>query len=95
MAEATKARVKTTTARGESGGLGKFVGTLLCAGGLVAALVGLIGEDVSPETMGMILGVAGYALGARAAGVFTIVVSTATLILALMISSGELAGLGG
>lgn len=47
--------------------------------------------DISLEAVGMAMDAADHALGARAAGVFTMVVSTAMLVLVL--GMGELPGL--
>ncbi len=59
----------------------------MCGAGLVSAGVGVIGVDISLEAIGILMGVAGYALGARVTGVLTTVISTAMLV--LVIGLGE------
>ena len=72
-----------------AGELAKTVlGPLLCASGLLMALVGAIDEDISLEFMGAVLGLVGYLLGWRALGIATMAVSTILLIGVLAITHG-------
>lgn len=77
-----------------AGTVAALFGALASTVGLVFAAVGAIGVDVSMEAAGIVLGVVGYALGARALGLITIVLSTLMLIVVVMIGMGELPGLG-
>ena len=85
------------TTRPDSGSdartIGTFFGALASAVGLVFAAVGAVGVDVSMEAVGIVLGIVGYALGARTLGLITIFLSTVMLIVVLMIGMGELPGL--
>lgn len=72
-----------------AGELAKTVlGPLLCASGLLMALVGVVSEDISLEFMGAIMGLAGYLLGWRALGIATMAISMALLIGVLAIVHG-------
>ena len=86
MSEVGGSRQGPTNPAGE---LAKTVlGPLLCASGLLMALVGVIDEDISLEFMGAIMGLVGYLLGWRALGIATMAVSTILLIGVLAITHG-------
>jgi hypothetical protein len=72
------------------GAVGLLFGRLLCLSGLLVAGMGVVAEDISLEALGIFLGVAGYALGARLLGAATVVSSTILLLVVLLISMGEL-----
>ncbi|QIN78412.1 hypothetical protein GBA65_07600 [Rubrobacter marinus] len=82
-------------ASGGVGALGVFFGWVASMAGLFAAALGIISVDVSPEAVGIALGITGYALGARGPGAFTVVVSTVMLLIVLVAGMGELPGLVG
>ena len=85
--------VGRTARHGPGGGVGTFFGTLTSAVGLVFVAVGAVSVDVSMEALGIVLGVVGYALGARTLGAVTVVLSTVMLIVVVVIGMGELPGL--
>lgn len=64
------------------------LGPLLCVSGLLMALVGTVGEDISLEFMGAIMGLVGYMLGWRVLGIATMAISTILLIGVLAITHG-------
>jgi hypothetical protein len=72
-----------------AGELAKTVlGALLCASGLLVALVGIVGEDISIEFMGATMGLVGYMLGWRVLGVATMAISRILMIGVLAITHG-------
>jgi hypothetical protein len=76
-----------------AGGLGLLLGRLFAFSGLVAAVVGLVGLDISPEAVGIVLGIVAYMLGARGMGTATIAISTILLLVVLAIGVGEIPGI--
>lgn len=68
--------------------LRKAAGSAACVLGLLSALVGILGTDISFEFLGILLGVVGYVLGPRVFGLITIIASTLTMIAVLMLNYG-------
>jgi len=58
--------------------LGAFWGRVLCAVGILLAVIGAFFVSIASEGIGIALGVAAYLLGARALGVTTIVLCVAS-----------------
>ena len=79
---------------------GRAIGSVLAASGIFTALLGAATSlsertvDVAlPLTsMGILMGVAGYAIGAQAIGKLATAFATAALFFAVLISSGEFPG---
>ena len=79
---------------------GRVIGLVLGASGIFTALIGALTSlsertvDVAvPLTsMGMLMGVAAYAIGAQAIGKLATAFATVALFFALLVSSGELPG---
>ncbi len=69
-------------------------GTAACVLGIVCAVSGGFFIDVILEFLGFLMGVIGYALGARRLGIATIVLSTALLLVFLAASQGLIPGIG-
>lgn len=65
-----------------------ILGPVLCASGLLVALVGVIDEDISLEFMGTIMGLVSYLLGWRVLGIATMISSTVLLIAVLAVTHG-------
>jgi hypothetical protein len=65
-----------------------LAGWAACAVGLVCALWGLLNISVAYEVLGIVLGVVGYALGARRLGTTTVVVSVVLLVVVLAAAQG-------
>jgi len=78
---------------GEFGELRLLVARLLCLSGLVTAAVGIVQMEVSLESVALVMGVVGYALGARTLGVATIVIATILMLATLAIGVGEIPGI--
>lgn len=91
--EAARVEVLDVLEERSQGGIGLLVGRIACVLGLGAAVVGLIGLDISPEAVGIALGITGYALGARGLGTATVAVSTVLLLVVLAIGVGEVPGI--
>lgn len=70
-----------------------FFGLVSGVSGLLLAAAGFLGEDVTPETLGMVMGVLSYALGTRRLGAATLLVSTVLLIVVLAVGNGDLPGI--
>lgn len=70
-----------------------FFGLASGVSGLLLAAAGFLGEDVTPEAMGMIMGALSYALGTRRLGAATLLVSTVLLIVVLAVGNGDLPGI--
>jgi hypothetical protein len=68
--------------------LRKIAGSAACVLGLMSALIGILGTDISFEFIGIMLGVVGYALGPRLFGLITIMASTMTMIAVLALNYG-------
>ena len=68
-------------------------GTAACALGIICAASGVFFIDLIFEFVGILLGAAGYALGARRLGIATIVLSTVLLLIFLAISQGMVPGM--
>ena len=62
-----------------------FWGRVLCAVGILLAVIGAFFVSIASEGMGIGLGVAGYLLGARALGVTTIVLCVAAALVSLFV----------
>jgi hypothetical protein len=77
----------------EAGGIGLFFGRVACAFGLATAALGTISMEVAIESVALVLGIVGYALGARALGVATIVISTLMMFVTLAVGVGEIPGI--
>ena len=86
--------------RSGPGAPGRFDDLRLLAGrmagvmGIVLAVAGVFGPDISFEAMGIIFGTTGYMLGSRVLGVAAIVLSTVMLVVVLMVARGYLPGIG-
>ena len=64
---------------------GAFWGRVLCAVGILLAVIGAFFVSIASEGMGIALGVAGYLLGAHALGVTTIVLCVAAALVSLFV----------
>ena len=71
---------------------GLIPGRILCVIGLGFAVIGAFFVSIGTDILGMILGMAGYYLGARVFGVVIIVLSTITLFIGLLIGQGAIPG---
>ncbi len=80
-----------TVSGGESRS-GSVWGRVVCVLGLISALVGAFGLDVSLEAVGILLGAVGYALGASRLGIVTVIFSTLALIFLLAVGQGYVPG---
>ncbi len=83
---------------GESTGAGGnrarvFLGWGACVIGLFCVLWGTLFISVAYEAFGLLLGIVGYALGARRPGIATIVISAVALILVLAAAQGYIPGI--
>ena len=74
------------------GNLRVLSGWAACVVGLFCALWGLFNISVAYEVLGIVLGVVGYALGARRLGATTVVVSAVLLIVVLAAAQGYVPG---
>ncbi len=72
--------------------LGAFWGRVLCAVGIVLAIVGAFFVSIASEGIGIALGVAGYMLGVRALGVTTIVLCVAAAAVGLFVGPYAMPG---
>jgi hypothetical protein len=70
-----------------------WVGRALCLIGLLFCVpVGVLFVSIATGSVGILLGVAGYVLGARRLGLFTVVLCTAAMFLGLLAGQGVLPG---
>lgn len=69
-----------------------LVGRVLCAAGVVFAVIGAFFVEVGTDIVGMVLGATGYYLGARSFGVVVIVLSTITFFVGLLAGQGVIPG---
>lgn len=69
-----------------------FPARALCVVGLGCAIVGAFFVSVATAVLGMILGMAGYFLGARVFGTVVIILSIATLFIGLLIGPVTIPG---
>jgi hypothetical protein len=69
-----------------------FWGRVLCAAGIVLAIVGAFFVSIASEGIGIALGMAGYLLGARALGVTTIVLCGAAALVSLFVGPYAMPG---
>jgi hypothetical protein len=67
-------------------------GRILCSVGLALAVTGAFFVDVGTDVVGMLLGAAGYYLGARVFGVILIILSIVTLFIGLLAGQGAVPG---
>jgi hypothetical protein len=74
------------------GNLRVLSGWAACAVGLFCALWGLFNISVAYEVLGIVLGVVGYALGARRLATATVVVSVVLLVVVLAAAQGYVPG---
>ncbi|CAA9460343.1 MAG: hypothetical protein AVDCRST_MAG28-3200 [uncultured Rubrobacteraceae bacterium] len=77
---------------GKEGTTKVFFGRVVCAVGLISAVVGAFSVDVSLEVVGIVLGALGYALDASKLGILTIVFSTIALVFLLAAGQGYVPG---
>src|ERR671917_1581655 len=75
------------------GNLRVLSGWAACAVGLFCALGGLLSISVAYEALGVVLGVVGYALGARRLAAATVVVSVVLLVVVLAAAQGYVPGI--
>ena len=68
-------------------------GWAACAVGLFCTLGGLLSISVAYEALGVVLGVVGYALGARRLAAATVVVSVVLLVAVLAAAQGYVPGI--
>lgn len=77
----------------EEANLGKvLVARLLCAVGILLAVIGAFFISVALNVLGMVLGMVGYTLGARRLGPITVVLALLTLVIGLLLGQGVLPG---
>jgi len=81
-----------TASGGESSRSRIVWGQVVCVLGLISALVGAFGLDVSLEAVGILFGAVGYALGASRLGIVTVIFSTIALIFLPAIGQGYIPG---
>ena len=72
--------------------LGAFWGRVLCAVGIVLAIVGAFFVSIASEGIGIALGVAGYLLGARSLGAATVVLCVAAALVGLFVEPYAMPG---
>ena len=72
--------------------LGAFWGRVLCVFGILLAVVGAYFVSVATEGVGIALGVAGYAFGARTLGITTIVLCVIGMFVGLLVGQGVIPG---
>lgn len=70
-----------------------LAGRVVALMGITLALLGTLGADISPEVLGIVLGLVGYSLGSRWLGAVTVVVSTVLLLLVLALMRGYVPGI--
>ena len=68
-------------------------GIAVCVLGMISAASGVLHLDIVFEFLGILLGTAGYALGARRLGIATVVLSTILLFVFLAASQGLIPGI--
>ena len=79
-------------ARSNGKGLKVFWGRVLCVFGILLAVVGAYFVSVATEGVGIALGVAGYAFGARTLGITTIVLCVIGMFVGLLVGQGVIPG---
>ena len=72
--------------------LGAFWRRVLCAVGIVLAIVGAFFVSIANEGIGIALGVAGYLLGARTLGAATVVLCVAGALVGLFVGPYAMPG---
>lgn len=77
-------------AAGSSGKL--LAGRILCAGGIVLALVGAYFVSIGTGVVGILLGAIGYYLGARNLGRVTIILCVLAIFVSLLAGQGVMPG---
>ncbi len=68
-------------------------GTAACVLGMISAASGALHLDFAFEFLGIVLGTAGYMLGARRLGIATVVLSTILLFVFLAANQGVIPGI--
>ncbi len=68
-------------------------GIAACILGIISAASGALHLDFVFEFLGIVLGTAGYALGAHRLGIVTVVISTILLFVFVAASQGEIPGI--
>lgn len=69
-----------------------FFARLLCTLGTALALIGAFFVSVATNVLGIVLGMVGYALGARRLGTATIILALVTLVAGLFLGQGVIPG---
>lgn len=69
-----------------------FAARALCAIGLLLAIIGAFFISVAMNVLAMVLGMLGYALGARLLGPATVILALLTLLAGLLLGQGALPG---
>ncbi len=64
----------------------------MCVLGMISATSGVLHLDIVFEFLGIALGTAGYALGARRLGIATVILSTVLLLIFLAANQGVIPG---
>jgi hypothetical protein len=82
---------ESTGASGRRPGI--FLGRAACGVGLFCVLWGVFNISVAYEALGIVLGMVGYALGARRLGTATAVISVVMLIVVLAAAQGYIPGI--
>ena len=65
---------------------------LLCAAGILLAVIGAFFISIALNALGVVLGMLGYALGARWLGPATVILALLTLMVGLLLGQGVLPG---
>ncbi len=76
----------------KAGGLRIFWSRLLCAVGMLLAIVGAFFVSVALGALGIVFGVVGYGVGARNLGFATILLGVVSILVGLFIGQGVIAG---
>ncbi len=76
----------------KAGGLKIFWSRLLCAVGILLAIVGAFFVSVALGALGIVFGVVGYGVGARNLGFATILLGVVSILMGLFIGQGVIAG---
>ena len=77
----------------QTAGLRKvYMGRLLCVTGIVLAVIGGFFVSIAVSALAVVLGMLGYAMGARSMGRATIILAFVTLIGGLLLGQGVMPG---
>ena len=71
---------------------GALWGRVLCAAGIILAIIGAYFVSIALGAVGLFLGIAGYFLGTRNLGLITIILGVVSIFVGLLMGQGVMAG---